>query len=1026
MPTERWRRVEQLFGDALVLPADQRAAFLASAPAAHDSGVRDEVASLLVASDRSGPFLSSTALDIFAAQISREGWTVQPGDRIGCYLVDRRLGAGGMGEVWRAHDERLGRDVAIKLLLPHPARDADRVTALQDEARAAGALNHTNILTVYDVGAHHGASYLVTECLEGRSLRIRLSDDGWLDIDSALDVAVQVARGLTAAHARGIVHGDLKPENIFLGTDGRVKILDFGLATLHDPARTGGRAVGDAPGRHVTGTVGYMAPEQLRGEATDGRADVFALGVVLHEMLAGTRPFAADTAMGTAEAILTRQPQRLDDIDRAIPPAVSQLVSRCLEKAARDRVATAADVAAALDSAIRSRQRPPALRSLLRRPAVSIGLLLALAAAAAGAWQWRLSADRDRWARVVVPPQAQRLLEQGDYAEAFLLTRLALAAAPDDPALQRLVNDVSLPRTVITDPAGVEVAIAAYRDDTPDWLVLGLTPLSGIRIPRGQFRLRLSKAGFQSLEVGASLPLQRYRLDPVGTVPPGMVRVVGGRASAGVAEALDDFWMDRLEVTNREFQAFVDQGGYRRPELWREPFVDAGRELSWADAIGRFRDRSGQPGPSTWTAGRYPAGQADLPVGGVSWYEASAYATFAGKSLPTLHHWYRAAAIGRFTDILGLSNFGGVGPVAVGRSNGLGPFGTQDMAGNVKEWCSTAAGASRGLLGGAWNEPRYIFTIYDARSPFERGATFGLRLVRYLRPPPAAVMAAVRLDQMVPDGRTQRPVTDDVFAAVRRQYAYDAAPLRPVVEATEVTSAWTRNTVTIDAAGGKSRLRAHLFLPVDGTPPYQAVVFFPAADAFQLRSSRDLSISQAAFIVRSGRALLYPIYDGTYERVADDALGENGRRERRIAWSRELGRSLDYLESRPDIDRGRLGFYGISVGADAGAILTALEPRLKASVLQGTGIWGDDTPENRAIDYAPRIHVPTLMLNGRYDFAAPVDTAQRPLFDALGTPPDQKRHVVLETGHAMTIDDAAAAALPWFDRVLGPVGRRRP
>ena len=1019
MPSERWRRVERLFDDAVALPADQRAAFLASAPAADDGGIRDEVASLLVASDRSGRFLSSSALDLFAAQISREGWTVQPGDRIGCYLVDRRLGAGGMGEVWRARDERLGRDVAVKLLLPHPARDADRLTALQDEARAAGALNHTNILTVHDVGTHHGASYLVTECLEGRSLRARLAD-GRLDVDTALDVAVQVARGLTAAHARRIVHGDLKPENIFLGSDGRVKILDFGLATLH----------GEATGGRVTGTVAYMAPERLRGEPTDGRADIFALGVLLHEMLAGTRPFEAATPDGTVAAILTQRPRRLDDVDRAVPRAVADLVAHCLEKAVGDRLATAADAAAALDSAIRSRQpaSPLALRSLLRRPSVSLGLLLAIAAAAAGIWQWRLTADRARWARVVVPPQAQRLLEQGDYAEAFLLTRLALAAAPDDPALRRLWNDSSFPRRLITDPAGVEVAIAAYRDSRPDWLVLGQTPLDGVRVPRGQFRMRLSKPGFESLEVAASMPLQRYRLDPVGTMPPGMVRVVGRGlpASPGGAGTLDDFWMDRFEVTNRDFQAFVDQGGYRRREFWREPFVDAGRELSWDDAIGRFQDRSGQPGPSTWTAGRFPDGDADLPVGGVSWYEASAYAAFRGKSLPTLHHWYRAAALGRFTDILGVSNFGGVGPVAVGRSNGLGPFGTQDMAGNVKEWCSTAAGASRGLLGGAWNEPRYVFATYDVRSPFERAATFGVRLVRYLRPPPPGVMGAVRLDEMVPDGRTLRPVTDDVFAAIRQQYAYDPIPLRPVVEATVVTPAWTRITVTIDAAGGKSRLRAFLFLPIGSEPPYQAVVFFPAADAFLLRSSRDLSISQAAFIMRSGRALLYPIYDGTYERASDDDLGENGRRGQRIAWSRELGRGIDYLESRPDIDRARIGFYGISSGADAGAILTALEPRLKASVLQGTGIWGDETPENRAIDYAPRIHVPTMLLNGRYDFATPIDTAQRPLFDALGTAPDQKQHVVLETGHAMTIDDAAAAVLPWFDRYLGPVRRTHP
>jgi eukaryotic-like serine/threonine-protein kinase len=394
MPSDRWRRVEQLFGDAVALPADQRSAFLASAPVP-DDGIRDEVSALLIAGDRSGPFLSSTALDLFAGQIAREGWTVQPGDRIGSYRIDRRLGAGGVGEVWRAHDERLGRDVAIKLLLPHPARDADRVTALQDEARAAGALNHTNVLTVHDVGEHHGAAYLVTECLEGQSLRARLIG-GQLPVDAALDIAVQVARGLTAAQARGIVHGDLKPENVFLGTDGRVKILDFGLARMHQSSRPAGQ-----PSSVVTGTIAYMAPEQLRGERIDGRADVFALGVVLHEMLVGARPFTADGRLAVAEAILTRSPVPLDDIDGGIPRAVAALVLRCLEKAAADRFATAAELVAALDATIRSRQPSAAssLFALLRRPAVSAALLVALAAAIAGVWQWRVTADRVHWAR---------------------------------------------------------------------------------------------------------------------------------------------------------------------------------------------------------------------------------------------------------------------------------------------------------------------------------------------------------------------------------------------------------------------------------------------------------------------------------------------------------------------------------------------------------------------------------------------------------------------------------------------------
>ena len=324
-----------------------------------------------------------------------------------------------------------------------------------------------------------------------------------------------------------------------------------------------------------------------------------------------------------------------------------------------------------------------------------------------------------------------------------MLAREALAAVPDDPYLKQLWLDVSIPAGALTtDPAGADVMFAAYRAPTT-WVSLGRTPLTGVRIPRDLIRVRVTKAGFQAIEGSLSPPGQRYRLDPVNAAPPGMVRVPGGRDPVrfGVVGDVDDFWIDRFEVTNRLFKEFVDRGGYRLRDYWREPFVEDGRSVPWEDAVEKFRDATGRPGPTTWKGGTYPDGQADFPVGGVSWYEAAAYAAFAGKSLPTVYHWYRAANLGRYSDILAVSNFNGKGPAAGGTYDGLGPFGTYDMAGNVKEWCSNETDGRRFLLGAAWNEPRYMFADYDARKPFERAPGYGFRLVKYIRPLTPAVAA---------------------------------------------------------------------------------------------------------------------------------------------------------------------------------------------------------------------------------------------------------------------------------------------
>ena len=277
-----------------------------------------------------------------------------PGTRLGVYEIAAQIGAGGMGEVYRARDPRLGRDVAIKVLPAAFAADPDRLRRFEQEAHAAAALNHPNILAVHDIGMGADAPFIVSELLEGETLRERLRS-GPVPVRKAIAYAVQIARGLAAAHEKGITHRDLKPENLLVTTDDRVKILDFGLAKVtRDPAAGTVSAVPTAP-RHteagvVLGTVGYMAPEQVRGEAVDHRADLFTLGAILYELLSGQRAFQRGSAPETMTAILNDDPPDLLAIDRPIPPGLARIVHRCLEKSAPARFQTASDLAFALDA----------------------------------------------------------------------------------------------------------------------------------------------------------------------------------------------------------------------------------------------------------------------------------------------------------------------------------------------------------------------------------------------------------------------------------------------------------------------------------------------------------------------------------------------------------------------------------------------------------------------------------------------------------------------------------------------------
>ncbi len=319
--------------------------------------------------------------------------TLPPGSRLGPYEILSPLGAGGMGEVYRARDPRLGRDVAIKVLPASFSSDADRLKRFEQEARAAGLLNHPNITGVYDIGQHDGAPYVVQELLEGETLRSELAG-GRFSPRKAIDYALQIAHGLAAAHDKGIVHRDLKPENLFVTKEGRVKILDFGLAKLTqaEGSSSGGTNLptetrGTEPGV-VLGTLGYMSPEQVKGKPADARSDIFAFGAVVYEMLSGKRAFQGDSAAETISAILREDPSDLSATNKSISPGLERVVRHCLEKNPERRFQSASDIAfdlEALSGASGSMIAPAAARRRLRLVWPAIALLSALVGLAAGA-----------------------------------------------------------------------------------------------------------------------------------------------------------------------------------------------------------------------------------------------------------------------------------------------------------------------------------------------------------------------------------------------------------------------------------------------------------------------------------------------------------------------------------------------------------------------------------------------------------------------------------------------------------------
>ncbi len=797
-----------------------------------------------------------------------------------------------------------------------------------------------------------------------------------------------------------------------------------------------------------------MSPEQVAGGQADQRSDVWALGVMLYEMLAGQLPFRGDHHLVMMKAIQYDAPEPLLDRRSDVPEDVQAIVAKALEKDPDDRFGSAAE----LHNALAAYQRSSAVSlatpfnaarawRLLLRPTVAAAVLVVLATIGLGVMSWLDRGAEVRWALEDAIPEIIRLRDANDYVAAVALAEEAEQHIASDEVLTDLLNELTVQTSITSSPSGASVYVREYTALGAERRHVGETPLD-VRLPRATFRWAVEKDGYETIEFAratgpASMQLD---LDPSGNIPGDSVRIAAANLTLELTGfnyqdrlPAPSFLIDRYEVTNREYKEFVDAGGYADRTYWTHEFVKDGQAITWQEAMSEFRDITGRPGPSTWEGGTYPAGQDDLPVGGVSWYEAAAFAEFRGKSLPSVYHWLRGARTRFAAELTPLSNFESGAPESVGSREAMSLSGAHDMAGNVKEWCFNVAGDRRYILGGGWDEPAYRFSYPEARPPFDRSAQNGFRCVDYL-----GEELTERFTGPIPlparDYERQPPVNDEVFRLFVAQYDYDKTPLESTVDAQDEPSAhWARERVSFNAAYGNERVLANIYVPMNVDPPYQAVIYFPGTGAIRNPSLPNEPSRGYDFIIQSGRAVILPVYKSrrlcgprgcdTWER--QDGLPETwpdttrSFTEHVIQWVNDTRRTVDYLETRDDIDTEALAFYGVSWGGRMGAIVPALEPRLKAVVLvAGAFSLREARPEANQVNFAPRVTAPVLMLNGRHDFLEPVDTAQTPLFEAFGTPEADKKHVIFEeAGHTANFPRTRMISeiLGWLDRYLGPV-----
>lgn len=997
------------------------------------------------------------------------------------YRILEELGRGGMGIVYKAEDTKLKREVAIKFL-PHSFNVSEKdKEKLKAEAQIAAGLNHPNIATVYAIEEFGDDTFIVMEYVKGKELKdlFKAPSGSKIKLSEIIDYAIQITEGINAAHKKGIIHRDIKSSNIMLSDDGRIRVMDFGLAHINgDPNTT---KKGSTPG-----TTAYMSPEQLRGEEVDFRSDIWSLGIVLFEMLTGQTPFQGNFDQAIIYSILHEKPKSLRKINPEITDELEQIVLSCLEKDPKKRIQSAEKLLTKLkeiksqDISSSSYKFSPSRLKISKAGLVVSTIIAAVIVLLTVFLPLKKIFNDENLPEI--RERLQQLVNEEKYYEASLLAEENKSVLENDSVFKQLSLIIFDTLSVSSEPQGAKVYLLRYNPEKIDSVnkgeLIGETPLKDFQIVRGDYLITLEKEAepVKNTENELTFPFGRVEYVPVKRVASSypimkefpvvvhgininveliekdklsenMVFVPGGNhklMSSSVHQekpvTLNDFFIDKYEVSNAEYKKFISAGGYLRKDFWKHKFIKQGKEITWQEAMKIFVDRTNHNGPRSWVNQNYSAGKDKYPVTDISWYEAAAYAEFLGKSLPTVYQWEKAARNGvpnyhstsmpwgliyPLDDISGRTNFNSNGTVPVDKYDfGISYYECYNTAGNVEEWCLNKSTDGFVYADGSYEDSNYVFGTFKSLDGFYSSASLGFRCVKNI--------GGINSDQggiqinLNPYIPKYQSVSDSKFESIRKLYEYEKHPLNPKIILSEENEYWTKQKISFDSPFG-DRISGYLFLPKNAAQPYQCIIWNPHSGVYRYGYSADWA-AEKLFTenIKYGRALFVIIPKGTPERkweYGDEKTDKLSKlfRDRVIRWVVEQRIVLDYLNLRSDIDGSKIAYITTANDYD-GFIVPGVENRFKCNIIIANGIYEEDQKklpaEINPVNFLSRYIAPTYLMHGKYDEAVYFSSSVLPAYNLI---PEPKKLEALNTTHVPPLAMRVPLINSWLNESMGQV-----